>query len=92
MRTGGLVAPATTERLVQSDEILAEGALASRQLGLRRVERALRVEHIEKIHQPAAVAIVGQRDRPALGALGLAQLLQAQSRLTMRDERVFDLF
>lgn len=84
--------PSHRLRLVQSDEILGDGALASCQLGLRRVGRALRLEPIEKIHEPAAVAIVGQRGRASLDALALAQFIKTPARLTMRDERVFDRF
>jgi hypothetical protein len=47
---------------------------------------------MEKIHEPAAVAIVGERDRASLDALGLAQFIKTPARLTMRDERVFDRF
>lgn len=62
------------------------------QLGLGCIERALGFEHVQKIDQAAAVAIVGEIHRPPIRLLGFGELFKTKLRLAVGDQSVFDLF
>src|SRR5438094_694377 len=84
--------PSTAQCHVKAHQVLAQAAFALDDAVLRGQQRALGFEHIEEVHQPAAIAIVGQDSGATAGLLGFRQGTMTVLFLAKRDQCVLHFF